>query len=66
MWDLPGSGIELMSPALAGGFLTTGQPGKSQTKNIFSVTELPFKSGTIQTNKMQATCEILNFLVATF
>ena len=29
MWNLPGSGIEYMSPALTGGFLTTGLPGKS-------------------------------------
>ena len=29
MWDLPRPGIEPMSPALAGGFLTTGPPGKS-------------------------------------
>ena len=29
MWSLPGPGIEPMSPALAGGFLTTGPPGKS-------------------------------------
>ena len=28
MWDLPGPGIEPVSPALAGGFLTTGPPGK--------------------------------------
>ena len=28
MWDLPGPGLELMSPALAGGFLTTAPPGK--------------------------------------
>ena len=30
MWNLPGPGpgIEPMSPALAGGFLTTGSPGK--------------------------------------
>ena len=28
MWDLPGPGIEPMSPALAGGFLTTVPPGK--------------------------------------
>ena len=27
-WDLPGPGIELMSLALAGGFLTTVPPGK--------------------------------------
>ena len=29
MWDVPGPGIEPMSPALAGGFLTTVPPGKS-------------------------------------
>ena len=28
MWDLPQPGIEPMSPALAGGFLTTTPPGK--------------------------------------
>ena len=29
MWDLPGPGIGPVSPALAGGFLTTVPPGKS-------------------------------------
>ena len=29
MWNLPGLGIQLMSPALAGGFLSTVPPGKS-------------------------------------
>ena len=28
MWDLTGPGIEPVSPALAGGFLTTASPGK--------------------------------------
>ena len=28
MWELPGPGIEPVSPALAGGFLTTVPPGK--------------------------------------
>ena len=28
MWDLPGPGVEPVFPALAGGFLTTGPPGK--------------------------------------
>ena len=28
MWDLPGSGMEPTSPALAGGFFTTEPPGK--------------------------------------
>ena len=30
MWDLPGPGLEPVTPALAGGFLTTAPPGKSQ------------------------------------
>ena len=28
MWDLPGSGIEPLSPVLAGGFFTTEPPRK--------------------------------------
>ena len=28
MWDLPGLGLEPVSPALPGGFLTTAPPGK--------------------------------------
>ena len=35
MWDLPGPGIEPVSPALAGGFLTTAPPGKPP-KSIFN------------------------------
>ena len=30
MWDIPGPGLEPVSPALAGGFLTTVPPGKPQ------------------------------------
>ena len=30
MWNLPGPGLEPVSPALAGGFLTTGPPEKSE------------------------------------
>ena len=29
MWDLPAPGIKPVSPALAGGFSTTGRAGKS-------------------------------------
>ena len=29
MWDLPGPGLEPVSLALAGGFSSTGPPGKS-------------------------------------
>ena len=36
MWDLPRPGIEPVSPALEGRFLTTGPPGKS-LENIFNV-----------------------------
>ena len=34
MWRLPGAGIEHMSPALAGGFLTTGATGKTPQVTI--------------------------------
>ena len=36
MWDLPGPGLEPVSPALAGGFLTTAPPGKSYCSVINS------------------------------
>ena len=32
MRDLPGPGLEPVSPALAGGFLTTAPPGKPYKK----------------------------------
>jgi len=36
MWDLPGSGIEPVSPALAGGFSTTEPPGKPLIQSSLS------------------------------
>ena len=36
LWNLPRSGIELVSPALAGGFLSTGPPGKSSYYFFFN------------------------------
>ena len=36
MWDLPGPGLEPVSPALAGGFLTTTPPGKSPGRRILN------------------------------
>ena len=36
MWDLPGPGIEPVSPALAGGYLTTALPGKSQDSRSYT------------------------------
>ena len=35
MWDLPGPGLEPVSPALAGGFVTTVPPGKPNTRVLF-------------------------------
>ena len=32
MWNLPGPGIELVSPGLAGAFVTTQPPGKPLRK----------------------------------
>ena len=39
MWDLPGPGLKPVSPALAGGFLTTAPPGKTQREIIDSECE---------------------------
>ena len=35
MWDLPGPGLEPVSPALAGGFLTTAPPGKPSREILY-------------------------------
>ena len=35
MWDLPRPGLEPVSPALAGGFLTTAPPGRSASFFLF-------------------------------
>ena len=40
MWDLPGSGIQPVCPALAGEFLSTAPPGKSSFLHFFFVTLL--------------------------
>ena len=37
MWDLLGPGLEPLSPALAGGFLTTASPGKSSDSQFLKV-----------------------------
>ena len=34
VWDLPGPGVEPVSPALADGFLTTEPPGKSYYEHL--------------------------------
>ncbi|KAJ8785458.1 hypothetical protein J1605_007055 [Eschrichtius robustus] len=35
MWNLPGPGLEPVSPALAGGFLTTAPPGKPSHTSFY-------------------------------
>ena len=45
MWDLPGPGLEPMSPAFAGGFLTTVPPGKSSTHTCKGISSILKKSG---------------------
>ena len=37
MWDLPRPGLEPVSPALAGGFLTTTPPGKPNKVCLYSL-----------------------------
>ena len=37
MWDLPGPGLESVSPALAGRFLTTAPPEKSQRSCFYTL-----------------------------
>ena len=44
MWDLPGPGLEPVSPALAGGFLTTVPPGKPETLGVKGATSRVFKA----------------------
>ena len=48
MWDLPGPGLESMSLALAGGFLTTAPPRKPHpfTFNLYFSLYLKWVSGT--------------------
>ena len=43
MWDLPGPGIEPVSPVLVGGFFTTEPPGKPgrQSLNHWTPREVP-------------------------
>ena len=39
MWELPGPGLEPVSPALAGGFLATVLPGKPPSQFLEEETE---------------------------
>ena len=44
MWDRPRPGLKPVSPALAGGFLTTVSPGKSRNKKILKAARVGEKS----------------------
>ena len=45
-WDLPRPGLETVSPALAGRFLTTAPPGKSETRCLKTVWVMTSTGGT--------------------
>ena len=53
-WDLPGPGMEPVSPALAGGFSTTGPPGKSQGRRVLHAEAQP-----VQRHRGRASMEML-------
>ena len=40
MWGLPGPGLEPVSPALAGGFLTTVPPGKPHHGSFIKISRI--------------------------
>ena len=44
MWDIPGAGIERVSPALSGRFLTTGLPGKPPSALLVPYSMASFQS----------------------
>ena len=44
MWDLPGPGIEPVSPTLGGGLLSTAPPGKSFFQEVFASTNFLLSS----------------------
>ena len=65
MWDLPGPGLEHVSPALAGGFSSTAPPGKSDALffiyTIFLNLKLTEKLE-VKLKKEQKTFCVLNYL----
>ena len=68
MWDLPRPGLEPVSPALAGGFLTTAPPGKSQKWDflifIFCIVSFSqFKSSLKKIKKKKKNNNVFNHTV---
>ena len=60
MWDIPEPGIEPVSPALAGGFLTTVPPGKYQ-ENFDKCKYFERKPVTWQINKVKQKMPVSTF-----
>ena len=56
MWDLFGPGIRSVSPALAGGFLTFGPPGKSRMSKMRVTGEKEF----LGTAELELVLSIIN------
>ena len=66
LWNLPGPGLEPVSPALAGGFLTTAPPGKSRHAWFFLGTLVcrpwPWKC-ILLTTVPESSYPLINFLL---
>ena len=59
-WDIPRPGLEPVSPALAGGFLTTAPPGKSPIPFLYSSQWLVYQATTLLKTSMHTM--VLNVL----
>ena len=66
MWDLPGPGLELVCPALAGGFLTTVPPGKPPAFISFALEDQPKKTVMIDVREYFASVLFWEFYVVMF
>ena len=60
MWDLPGPGTESISPALQGGFLTTGPPGKPYISPFYRDSGHVGSGATLLQYDLILTCYICN------
>ena len=61
MWDLPGPGLEPISPALAGGFLTTEPRGKSLLFCfvLFCFTNFSLRADPVPNLQVIETCNLM-------
>ena len=63
MWDLPGLGLQPVSPALADGFLTTAPPGKPLSTYFYIIPGFRGVEGLVGGLKFPLTLWILNISV---